>query len=394
MAFQWHSTWAKRVDLSRKLDIPKGTNWNLEPKDTNRECQAIAWLAPAELVRSFGDLQASAVASNVPQPTWEFKPCFEAWRLFFRCLHIESTDQYRSILVNIGQYWSILVKCFTEIRYIQLLLHSPDLSSPLRKVLPDPHWISLGTSDVQHFVVPSQCRRAGIDFLAASWFSLVFHVQLWIKFTNATRFVTNEVPTTSRNIPQHTSNMCHPRSSSYIHQVPSPSHRGVHHIPKGLKGQQRPILEMKWAPQPFSDQNVTWMQKKKCTSLTQLLWTLWTLWTFQPLRIWICKMPWTNRRKSTEWLEQRVKRVACSAPVVTSSRATPQFRHSANLSWSHQGCAAAVASWGIHPRWTGTWGRVCTAVPMPADCSVPAEKKIWKNICQHLSTNQSVEETL
>lgn len=62
---------------------------------------------------------------------------------------------------------------------------------------------------------------------------------------------------------------------------------------------------------------------------------------------------------------------ACSAPVVTSSRATPQFRHSANLSWSHQGCAAAVASWGIHPRWTGTWGRVCTAVPMPADCSVP-----------------------
>ena len=262
MAFQWHSTWAKRVDLSRKLDIPKGTNWNLEPKDTNRECQAIAWLAPAELVRSFGDLQASAVASNVPQPTWEFKPCFEAWRLFFRCLHLESTDQYRSILVNIGQYWSILVKCFTEIRYIQLLLHSPDLSSPLRKVLPDPHWISLGTSDVQHFVVPSQCRRAGIDFLAASWFSLVFHVQLWIKFTNATRFVTNEVPTTSRNIPQHTSNMCHPRSSSYIHQVPSPSHRGVHHIPKGLKGQQRPILEMKWAPQPFSDQNVTWMQKK------------------------------------------------------------------------------------------------------------------------------------
>ena len=109
MAFQWHSTWAKRVDLSRKLDIPKGTNWNLEPKDTNRECQAIAWLAPAELVRSFGDLQASAVASNVPQPTWEFKPCFEAWRLFFRCLHLESTDQYRSISINIGQYWSISI---------------------------------------------------------------------------------------------------------------------------------------------------------------------------------------------------------------------------------------------------------------------------------------------
>ena len=89
--------------------------------------------------------------------------------------------------------------------------------------------------------------------------------------------------------------------------------------------------------------------------------------------------------KSTEMTWATSQRVACSAPVVTSSRATPRFRHSANLSWSHQGCAAAVASWGIHPRWTGTWGRVCTAVPMPADCSVPADfqrsEKTSANIC-------------
>ena len=161
---------------------------------------------------------------------------------------MSSSRIYWSISINIGQYWSILVKCFTEIRYIQLLLHSPDLSSPLRKVLPDPHWISLGTSDVQHFVVLSQCRRAGIDFLAASWFSM-FNFESSSQMQHAlSQMRCPQHPVTSHNIPV----TCAIQGVPVIHQVPSPSHRGVHHIPKGLKGQQRPILEMKWAPQPSS----------------------------------------------------------------------------------------------------------------------------------------------
>ena len=98
----WHDAWRssgtqhEQKGSIEKLAISKGTNWNQRmriPKGMPN-CPTCTRLAPSKLVRSFGDLQASADASNVPQPTE-----FGGYSNVFRCLQFN-----QNLVINMAHF--------------------------------------------------------------------------------------------------------------------------------------------------------------------------------------------------------------------------------------------------------------------------------------------------